>query len=562
MRLTIGKQLVAALVTVAVIFAGISTYIYVTVNDVEKGYDGLLNRSAPLVFEVKDVQTELYNQSAQVRAYLATGDKQSVVQYQESKARMNKLFDSLGTKLTTPEGKQQLQEVKTAVAAYQKVADESLVIRDSQGQAAALNSIAQAKNVVAAADKTIGSYVKFLIERMDLRTKQNAERISDIHRNMFIATGCVVLFALLVGIYLSRRIGAPLARVADEAKRIADGDLRTEKIAYAGNDEISDLIGDFEKMAANLQGLVTQVTKSSQELATASEHLNASAEQSAQASGQVAQSVTEVAEGTATQVSHVEQAVGVVQQMAEAIDHIAVNASEISGRSAETARSAEEGQRAAEQANSQMGAITTAVKQSADVMQKLGEGSKQIGEIVNVISGIAGQTNLLALNAAIEAARAGEQGRGFAVVAEEVRKLAEQSQEAAAKIATLIGEIQADTDNALHVMNQGTAEVERGTEVIARTGEQFIGIVGQVEGLNRQLQEISAAAEQLSASSGEVVAAVNNVKSLASHTAGNTQTISAAAEEQSASMEEIASSSQTLASLADELKVNVGRFKV
>lgn len=134
MRLTIGKQLVAALVTVAVIFAGISTYIYVTVNDVEKGYDGLLNRSAPLVFEVKDVQTELYNQSAQVRAYLATGDKQSVVQYQESKARMNKLFDSLGTKLTTPEGKQQLQEVKTAVAAYQKVADESLVIRDSRNR--------------------------------------------------------------------------------------------------------------------------------------------------------------------------------------------------------------------------------------------------------------------------------------------------------------------------------------------------------------------------------------------------------------------------------------------
>lgn len=562
MRLTIGKQLVAALVVVAVIFAGISGYIYYAVNDVEKGYDGLLLRSAPLVFEVKDVQTELYNQSSEIRAYIAVGDKQSIAKYQQSKDRMDKIFANLAKKLTTPEGKQQLAEVQTAVDAYHKVAEGAIGIRETQGQVAAVNSITVAQGVLADADQKLGAYAKFLIERMDLRTRQNSEQIAAIHRNMFVGTACVALFALLVGVYLSRRIGKPLARVAEEAKRIANGDLRTEKIDYDGHDEISDLIDDFQKMSVSLQGLISQVTKSSEQLATASEHLNASAEQSAQASGQVAQSVTEVAGGTASQVAHVEQAVSVVQQMAEAIDHIAVNASEISGKSAETARAAEAGQHAAEQANTQMGTITGAVKQTAEVMQKLGEGSKQIGEIVDVISGIAGQTNLLALNAAIEAARAGEQGRGFAVVAEEVRKLAEQSQEAAAKIATLIGDIQTDTDNALHVMNQGTEEVARGTEVISHTGEQFIGIVSLVEGLNRQLQEISAAAEELSASSGEVVDTVNNVKNLASQTAGNTQTISAAAEEQSASMEEIASSSQTLASLADELKVHVSRFKI
>jgi len=119
---------------------------------------------------------------------------------------------------------------------------------------------------------------------------------------------------------------------------------------------------------------------------------------------------------------------------------------------------ANDGGQTIELAIAQMGKIETTVNSSAQVVSKLGERSKEIGQIVATISGIAGQTNLLALNAAIEAARAGEQARGFTVVAEEVRKLAEQSQEATKKIAVLIGEIQGDTDNAVVAMNNGTRE--------------------------------------------------------------------------------------------------------
>ncbi len=209
-----------------------------------------------------------------------------------------------------------------------------------------------------------------------------------------------------------------------------------------------------------------------------------------------------------------------------------------------------------------MQAINRSVSQSAEVVSKLGESSKQIGEIVDVISGIAGQTNLLALNAAIEAARAGEQGRGFAVVADEVRKLAEQSHEAAQKIAHIVREIQTETTSVVTVMQQGTVDVARGSDVIISTGERFTAIVNLVEHLNSEIQEISAASEQLSASSEEVVKSVDSVKHLAGETAANTQTISAAAEEQSASMEEIAASSQALSSLADELQMVVRRFKI
>ena len=164
------------------------------------------------------------------------------------------------------------------------------------------------------------------------------------------------------------------------------------------------------------------------------------------------------------------------------------------------------------------------VSSSAQVVAKLGERSKEIGQIVDAISGIAGQTNLLALNAAIEAARAGEQGRGFAVVAEEVRKLAEQSQEAAKQIANLISEIQTETDSAVVAMDDGTREVKIGTEVVNTAGQAFKEIVSLIAEVSSQIREISAAIQQMASGSQQIVASVRNIDSISKGTAGQTQT--------------------------------------
>ena len=206
--------------------------------------------------------------------------------------------------------------------------------------------------------------------------------------------------------------------------------------------------------------------------------------------------------------------------------------------------------------------IEQTVNNSAQVVAKLGERSKEIGQIVDTISGIAGQTNLLALNAAIEAARAGEQGRGFAVVAEEVRKLAEQSQDAAKKIATLISEIQGDTDKAVLAMSEGTREVKIGTEVVTAAGYAFEEIEVMVTEVSNQVKEISAAVQQMASSSQQIVSSVKEIDELSKNAAGEAQTVSAATEEQSASMEEIASSSQSLAKMAQDLQEAVSKFRV
>ncbi|MBP2651690.1 MAG: mcpB 7 [Firmicutes bacterium] len=209
-----------------------------------------------------------------------------------------------------------------------------------------------------------------------------------------------------------------------------------------------------------------------------------------------------------------------------------------------------------------MGQIEQTVNTSAQVVTKLGQRSKEIGQIVDTISGIASQTNLLALNAAIEAARAGEQGRGFAVVAEEVRKLAEQSQDAAKKIAQLIGEIQVDTDKAVVAMDNGTREVKTGADVVNTAGAAFGEIASLVTAVSDQVREISAAMQQMATGSQQIVGSVKKIDDLGKKSAGEAQGVSAAAEEQLASMEEIASSSQSLAQLAQKLQAEINTFRI
>jgi len=285
-------------------------------------------------------------------------------------------------------------------------------------------------------------------------------------------------------------------------------------------------------------------------------------EQSSQASQQVAEATVGVAAGADAQTKEIAQVAVRVQNMVLAVQGIADNASNVAKQSSVTEQVALAGRDIVSLASKQMEQINDSVLQSAEVVEKLDKSSKQIGEIVHVISNIASQTNLLALNAAIEAARAGEAGRGFAVVADEVKKLAEQSQISAQEINGIIKEIQSQTHLAVNLMKKGCHDVVDGGHIMENTGKQFENIVDGIKKLAMEINGINVATSEVSNSSSEVLRSVDEMKVMVVQTAASTQTISAAAEEQLASMEEVSTSSVFLAGKADGLKSLIGKFKI
>ena len=272
--------------------------------------------------------------------------------------------------------------------------------------------------------------------------------------------------------------------------------------------------------------------------------------------------MSNVAAGAEKQLYTVDESSVIVEAMGTSLQNTIEHANHSVENSRQATEQAGAGSIAVEKAVEQMAHIEKTVNNSAAVVGKLGERSKEIGQIVDAISGIAGQTNLLALNAAIEAARAGEQGRGFAVVAEEVRKLAEQSQEAAKQIAGLIKEIQGDTEQAVLAMDQGTRDVKVGTQVVDDAGQTFTQIRQLVEDMSEQGQAIFNSIQEIEAGNQMIVSSVKDIDEISKQAVEETQTVSAATEEQSASMQEIASSSQSLAHMAQELQAAVNQFKI
>lgn len=370
-----------------------------------------------------------------------------------------------------------------------------------------------------------------------------------------------VLLSCFMNFTIPQYIKKSLNHMLASTKQYADGDLRNP-VEINKNDEFGELGKALNEMRSGIKNIIITIAQSAEQMAFSAQQLTASAEQSAQVAGQVASSISDVAHNSEKQSNTVQETSAVVEQISAGIQHAAENTTQVAEQSSKAASTAKDGSHYVEKAVGQMAHIEQAVSTSAKVVATLGDRSREIGQIVDTISGIAGQTNLLALNAAIEAARAGEQGRGFAVVAEEVRKLAEQSQDAAKQIAALISNIQQDTEKAVTAMQNGTNEVNIGTEVVKSAGSSFNEIVALILKVSEQVQEISSVTQQVAGGSQKIVSAVREIDQLSKRVTDETETVSAATQQQSATTEEIAASSQALSKISEQLQNAVKKFKV
>ncbi|MBE3598420.1 MAG: methyl-accepting chemotaxis protein [Limnochordaceae bacterium] len=378
---------------------------------------------------------------------------------------------------------------------------------------------------------------------------------------LLIAVAAALVVAALTLWVAHTTIARPLTVLVHSVASLAEGDL-TQQPSYRAGDEVGRAIESVRKATESLRGLVASVAAGARQLAGSSQELSATARQVGQSVQQVADTVNQMARSVGDLAHQAELAGKDAQQMGSAAQAAVQAAQVLSQLSGELGALRDQGRTTAAHTDERMRALASSVERGAEAISQLGRDSAQIGQIVDVITGIAEQTNLLALNAAIEAARAGEQGRGFAVVAEEVRKLAEQSRQAAGRIAQLIGQVQERTRVAVEAMDQARATTEEGVAGALELGKAFDAMAQRIEELDRQAATVQQVAKEVVDRVDSTLHAVSSMAAATQEAAAGAQEVSSTTEEQSAAVQHMTGSVEALARMAGQLLEAVKRFKV
>jgi methyl-accepting chemotaxis protein len=563
MKMTIKRKLYAGFFAVLLLLGATIAISNREISSIDATYSDLIDVTARKVSLTKDMLLDIRDEQVALRGYLLLGDPSYLQDYQDA----NKQFDAdkqkIASLIKTAQGNQLFQRVVNLENQYNQIANQ-LFDYKTQDKTKEISDtlMGPARTVTEQITQAANDLAKYQQDNLDKGNQDTSARVVSI-KNWVLAIGIITLIiGLVVAYVISRIISKPVVAMAGIAQKIANGDLTEDMIQVKNRDEIGELANAFSSMLENLRHLIMQIRVNAEQVAASSEQLTASAQQTNQATEQVAETMQQVAAGSEKQVQSLHDTTNIINEMSMTTQQIAASAQDVSQSAVQAAEVAQSGSQSVHTAIQQMNSINDTIHELADVIKGLGERSKEIGQIVQVISEITSQTSLLALNAAIEAARAGEHGRGFAVVADEVRKLAEQSAQSAKQITELITAIQTETGKAIQAMEISMQEVTEGTDVIHSAGESFEKIQQAVSGVAAQVQEVTAAVEEMSAGSQQVVDAIRYVVTLSEEAASGTQTVSAATEEQLASMEEITASAMSLSQMAEELHQLVEAFRV
>jgi methyl-accepting chemotaxis protein len=540
-NLTVKKQLGFGFGIVIVMALIISAMSIVGMRSVDSDLDKIVNDRWPKTVLANDVVDDINVVARAIRNAILLDDKEQVQKelsrITEARGKITENIEKLQKTVHSDKGKELLKNVVDARAAY--LQEQVLIldiIKQGKKDEAKKQLFTKLRPIQATYIQTVDDLVKYQGALMEESGKTSAKDVRTMIVLILSLSALAMLIAIGISVWITKRLTRQLGGephfIADIAKKISEGDL-TIKFESNGK-ELTGVYAAMKEMAERLKKVLADTKTAADNLASASHELSASSEQ-------MSRGVTEQA-GRANQIA------AASNQMSQTVVDVAKNSSNIASSASETVEVADNGQEIVTKSVEEVKAIAETVNESAKLMSSLGERSKQIGEIVNVIKDIADQTNLLALNAAIEAARAGEQGRGFAVVADEVRKLAERTAKATSEISGMIGAIQEEMDQAVVSMESGTKRVEVGVEFSVQAGEALRKIVGSVTDLQSMVQQIATATEEMSTASEQI--------------SGDIETIANVSKETSVSSDQVSQASSDLARLASDLQSTVGMFRV
>lgn len=619
LKLSIRKKLIFSYVIVLALAVGVAAAGIWSNQRTAQRYTDIIKLSLPLETQILTVRAHMLERSVVLRDYILTQDEFCISEYESINESIDKALQAMDDYDLHAQSIEYRDAIMDFESMYRDMANRMFIAISDGSVDQAVNLLIDEETFAnAALTDSINSWRDYIVNVNDEWIAE-ANRIA---RNGLIIIGICLVIALAaviaLTIILSKNIAVPVERIQAAADLMSMGDLTVAIPSIETGDEIEALNESVRRMTENLASLVREVQGTAEQVAGSSSQLSAAAGESAQAVDQIAAtvqqmanaaeqesssanetaaaseqimaSVNQVASGAETQMMQVKNTSELVDRMTEELSKVTGFLKELQKDMEITVKSAEEGNASVQEVEYIMNQIRQASAEVESAAKGLDESSRQIGQVVQVISDIADQTNLLALNAAIEAARAGEQGRGFAVVAEEVRKLAEGSLEETKTISKLIERTVADTgrvakaivasgeliEKSVPVVSAATASLE----VIRKNAQNNLAVAGSTATLGEALMndtiqvnqgmsqvvavsdENAAAAQQMAAGMAEVQKSVENIAAISEENAASIEEVSASSEEVNASIREIHAASELMADMAHKMMNDVAKFKV
>ena len=408
---------------------------------------------------------------------------------------------------------------------------------------------------------------EYLINIQVTVAKQLYEDSEQAYKDGMLQFSLFIFICIIIGIVLSfmttRAVVVPVKMVTSKLKEISSngGDL-TQRIGINSKDEVGQLSNAFDGFIEKLQVMIVEISEAAIVIASSSQQLSTASSESNKVMEQIALTVNNIANGTSDNVAITEETTASLSEAAKASGSIALASKQTNENSFSVKAAAEQGTEQVGDIADTIGNISQSSRKVALLINELNVSSQKISDIVQLITNISEQTNLLALNAAIEAARAGESGRGFSVVADEIRKLAEVSNNAAKDIIALVKDNQAKSENAVVSVEEVDEMVKVAVEKSNGVKTNIENILSNINLIVEQICFVNKDSEKQALITEEINKAMQNIAASANDMAAGTEEVSASVEEQVGTMEEVEATTKQLAEMAQSLNNITSKFKV
>ena len=397
------------------------------------------------------------------------------------------------------------------------------------------------------------------------RAQADVEKeINVVTNSILISTIVAVLIAAALAIIVALAITNAITNGVGILEKVSEGDL-TEEVPEAlirRKDELGVMGKCIEDLRESLVAIITELKTQSTSLYSSSDKLNVTSSEASESIGHVNQAINEISDGASSQADETQSATENVILMGNMVEDTSAQLKDLIQISEQMRQAGDRAVDTLDKLDKINRRASSAIDLIYDQTNTTNESVARIQEATALITDIAEETNLLSLNASIEAARAGEQGRGFAVVANQIQKLAEQSNESASRIASIITELLADSENSVKTMDEVRQIMEEQSEDVRKTQEAFEDVRSGIDQTTSGMGDISAKTTSLDEARVSVVDVVQNLTAIAEENAASTQQTSASANEFAALVGNIKDETVTLKQIAEVIDKSVGQFQL